>query len=381
MTGKVIIGGWRHVTHVRRRRMEDEAVVNGCSGVRVSSPASRQVWEQLLVEDSAATTYQTAVWLDCICRVEAYQDASRLFELPHGRQLVLPMVRRSWLPRALAVEASLPGFWGTGGLVAAGSVCATDVAAVWPYLIAGSPGLVRLKPSYLTAAAWNAVQPPAGVIISSVQTHVLDLEGGFERVWKERFKSETRSGARKAERTHLDVEFDTTGRLIPAFYDLYLNWIARRAQERNLPAWVMQRRASSQESLRKFQVVSEALGDRCRTWIARLDGELVAALIMLIHGTHAIYWRGYSARELAARTRANVLLQRLAIEDACAAGCRWYNMGQSGGVASLEQFKARFGARPRQSPQYIFGRSPVIRVQRWQGEFRRRAQRLLERLK
>lgn len=357
--------------------MKGEAVTNDDSGVRVSSPAPRQVWEQLLVEDPAATAYQTPAWLDCICRVEAYQDASRLFELPDGRRLVLPMVRRSGRPRALAVETSLPAFWGAGGLVAAGSVQATDIAAVWPHLIAGSPGLVRLQPGHLTAAAWNAVEPPAGVAIGSGQTHVLDLEGGFERVWNERFKSETRSGARKAQRAGLDVEFDTTGRLIPAFYDLYLSWIARRARERKLPVWFMQRRASSQESLNKYQAVAEALGDRCRTWVARLDGEPVAGLIMLVHGTHAFYWRGCSARELATRTRANVLLQRLAIEDACTAGCRWYNMGQSGGVASLEQFKTRFGARPEQFPQYTFGRPAIIKLQRWQSELSRRAKRLL----
>jgi hypothetical protein len=352
--------------------MKDEAVATSGSGVRVSSPASRAVWEQLLAEDPAATTYQTAAWLDCICKVEAYQDTSRLFELPDGRQLVLPMVRRSWRPGALGVEASLPPFWGTGGLVAAGSVRATDIAAVWPHMIAGSPGLVRLQPSYLTAAAWNAVQPPPGVNIASGRTHVLDLEGGFERVWNKRFKSETRSSVRKAERANLDVEFDTTGRLIPAFYDLYLDWTARRARARNLPAWAMRRRASSQESLRKFQAVSQVFGDRCRTWVAGLDNEPVAGLIMLVHGAHAFYWRGYSAREPASRTRANVLLQRLAIEDACTAGCRWYNMGQSGGVASLEQFKARFGAEPWQSPQYTFGRSPIVRVRRWQGELTQR---------
>jgi hypothetical protein len=274
---------------------------------------------------------------------------------------------------------SLPAFWGNGGLVAAGSPRATDVAAVWPQLIAGSHGLMRLQPGHLTAGAWNAIQPPAGVTIGSGRTHVLDLEGGYERVWKERFKSETRSGARKAERAGLDVEFDATGRLIPAFYDMYMGWIARRARERSLPGWIMQRHARNQESLRKYQAVAEALGDRCRTWIARLDGEPVAGLIMLVHRDHAFYWRGCSSREQASRTRANVLLQRLAIEEACAAGCRWYNMGQSGGVASLEHFKTRFGARPQLAPQYTFGRPPIIRMQRWQGEFNRRVTHLLAR--
>jgi hypothetical protein len=54
------------------------------------------------------------------------------------------------------------------------------------------------------------------------------------------------------------VEFDTTGRLVPAVYELYLNWTGRRARERNLPV------ASRQESLHKYQVVAEAFGDRCR---------------------------------------------------------------------------------------------------------------------
>jgi hypothetical protein len=336
------------------------------------------VWKQLLAEDPTATVYQTPEWLDCICRVEAYHDASRLFELPDGRQLVLPMVGRSWRPRALTVEASLPTFWGAGGLVAAGSVRATDIAAVWPHLIAGSPALMRVQAGYMTAQAWSAVQPPTGVVIGSSQSHVLDLEGGFERVWSKRFKSEVRTSVRKAERIGVDVEFDTGGRLIPAVYDAYLNWVAQRARERRLPAWAMVRRASRQESLRKYQAVAEAHGDRCRVWVARLDGEFVAGLIMLVHGAHAFYWRGYSAREPAARTRGNVLLQRLAIEDACAAGCRWYNMGQSGGVASLEQFKARFGARPQLSPQYTFGRPSAMGLQRWQGQLGRGAKRLLD---
>jgi lipid II:glycine glycyltransferase (peptidoglycan interpeptide bridge formation enzyme) len=289
------------------------------------------------------------------------------------------MVRRPGRPRALTVETSLPAFWGAGGLVAAGSVRPTDVAAAWPHLIARSPGLLRLQPGHLAAAAWNAVEAPAGVTIGSGHTHVLDLEGGFEHVWNKRFKSETRSGVRKAQRAGLDVEFDTTGRLVPDFYQLFLDWTARRARERKLPVWVMQRRASSQESLAKYRAVAEALEDRCRIWLARLDGEPVAGLIMLVHGAHAFYWRGCSARELATRTRANVLLQQLAIEDACAAGCRWYNMGQSGGVASLEQFKIRFGARPEQFPQYTFGRPPMIKLQQWQSELSRRANLLLAR--
>jgi hypothetical protein len=37
----------------------------------------------------------------------------------------------------------------------------------------------------------------------------------------------------------------------------------------------MRRRASRQESMRKYHVVAEAFGRGCRTWVARLDGEPV----------------------------------------------------------------------------------------------------------
>jgi hypothetical protein len=347
--------------------------------LQVTSPAPRQVWQDLLTADPASVASQTPAWLDCICAVGGYEDASRLYETVGGRQLVLPMVRRRWLPRALTVEASLPAYWGTGGLLAAGSVRAEDVAAVWPYIVAPPTVRLRLRPNFLTAGAWNAVLPPFGVVVTPQTVHVLDLEGGFERVWRDRFNTKTRGGIRKAERAGLDVEFDASGQLLGAFYELYLSWTARRAQEQGLPPWLSQRRASLREPMRKYQAVAQAFGDRCRTWVARWDGKPVAAVVTLIHGAHAFYWRGYSDKDLAAPVRANDLLQRLAIEDACRAGCRYYSMGESGGVASLIEFKSRFGARPQQFPQYDFARVALAAAEHWPGALERAATRLVVR--
>jgi hypothetical protein len=57
-------------------------------------------------------------------------------------------------------------------------------------------------------------------------------------------------------------------------------------------------------------------------------------------------------RALAGPTRANYLLHSLAIEEACAARCRAYHMGESGESSSLAQFKSRFGARPHAYAEY-----------------------------
>ena len=44
---------------------------------------------------------------------------------------------------------------------------------------------------------------------------------------------------------------------------------------------------------------------------------------------------------------ANVLTQATCLADACRSGCRYFDLGQSGGVASLQQYKNSFGATPR----------------------------------
>jgi len=99
----------------------------------VTSPAPRDAWTAVLKASPEALAYQTPAWLDCICALSGkYQDVSRLYLTTDGRRLVLPMVRRAQpaVPKALVPEASLPYFWGTGGLLAEGIVGAADVAAV-----------------------------------------------------------------------------------------------------------------------------------------------------------------------------------------------------------------------------------------------------------
>jgi hypothetical protein len=69
-------------------------------------------------------------------------------------------------------------------------------------------------------------------------------------------------------------------------------------------------------------------------------------------------------KELAGPTRANYLLHRLAIEEACDADCFYYDMGESGASDSLARFKTRFGARPQPYAEYHLERLPITAVDR-----------------
>jgi hypothetical protein len=142
------------------------------------------------------------------------------------------------------------------------------------------------------------------------------------------------------------------------FYALWERSLARWAAQQHEPVWLARRRGHHRDPYAKLERIARTLGDACRVWVAWHDGEPAAALIVL-QGTNAHYTRGAMDKDLAGPTRANYLLHRLAIEDACAAGCRRYHMGESGRSASLAQFKTRFGARPHPYAEYRLERVPL----------------------
>lgn len=328
----------------------------------VASPAPRDVWYELLQSDSNALVFQTPTWLDCICAVGGYEDASRLYESTRGSKLVLPMVRRKNLPQPLTIQASFPNAWGMGGLISTQPIQVEEVAAVFSDLVTQSMLRTSLRPNPLTGDLWAAAQPAKAIAVPRL-AHVLDLEGGFGQVWTKRFTGTARTAIRKAEQSGLVVECDTSGRLVPVFYDLFNRSLDRWGEKQHEPLMLTRWRGHRRDPLQKFQVIAKVLGEACRIWVAWYNGR-PASTILVLQGANASYTRGAMDKELASPTRANYLLHKLAIEDACRAGCRYYHMGESGSSASLSQFKTRFGAQPYPYAEFHLERFPITTVDR-----------------
>jgi hypothetical protein len=324
--------------------------------VAVTTPAPPAEWHEVHDSDPQSLVSQTPEWIATLCRDGRYEDASRLYELADGRRTVLPMVRRRRLPRSCAIEASLPPACGIGGLVAPGGARRSDIAAIFPELASRQGLRTSLTPSPLQGEAWAAARPPRCAAIPRL-AHVLELENDFDRVWKHSFTGTARTAVRKAERAGLTVRRDVTGELVPVFYELFELSLARWADQQHEPEWLARWRGRRRDPIEKFQAIA-SLGDACRIWVAFKD-ERPAASILVLQGRNAHYTRGAMDKELAGPTRANYLLHSLAIEEACAAGCRYYHMGETGGSESLAQFKTRFGARPWRSFQYHLERLPL----------------------
>jgi hypothetical protein len=219
-----------------------------------------------------------------------------------------------------------------------------------------------VRPNPLDAETWSAARPDGAVVVPRL-AHVLSLEGGFDVVWKDRFAGTARTAVRKAERSGLTVECDTSGSLVPVLYELFERSLERWGRQQHEPRALARWRGRRRDPVRKFELMARTLGEACRIWVA-WKGERAAAAILVLQGANAHYTRGAMDKDLAGPTRANYLLHRLAIEDACTAGCRHYHMGETGTSASLAQFKSRFGATPYPYAEYHLERLPITAFDR-----------------
>lgn len=332
--------------------------------VTVGAAVPRGVWAELHRADAQALPTQTPEWLDCLVETGGYRDASRLYEMPDGRRALLPLVRRTYPTGGSTVLQSLPKSWGYGGLIAPDGVAPDLVSAVFDDLSATAALRVHLRPNPLQAAAWAAAAAGrTGLTVVPARTHILDLDGGFEHVWHSRFKAATRTAVRRAERAGVTVDTDTTGRLVPVFYDLLRRSFDRWARQQHEPVRLARFRGRHRDPAVKFATIAAHLGSRCRVSVAWFDGRPVAAILVLRCAANAHYTRG-AMDESHSFPTANRLLHSVAIEDACRSGCRAYHMGESGGSTGLAQFKGYFGAQPYDYSEYWLERVPVYRADR-----------------
>lgn len=337
---------------------------------------SRENWEAIVRTDVNVNILQTPIWCDCICRSEGLEDVTRSYESSDGRLIVLPLVRGRRFPMQLEAQSSWPGPWGSCGLLATeGVIVANDVIQIIKDLQACNALRTSVPVPRMTDAQLWETLVPADVIRESRKTHVLDLSGGFENVWKKRFAGTVRTATRKAERLGITVESDTTGRLLPVFDALYRMSVDRWAKARHHPLTIARLLASRREPFRKFRTVADLLSEACEVHIAWLGGKPLAGTIVLTHGVVATYWRGAMDIERAAGTGANELLHRVAIEIACRRGCLQYDMQRSASQG-LGRFKSKFGAHPTNFLEYRFENIPVTVLERRARVFAKRMLRM-----
>jgi hypothetical protein len=246
-----------------------------------------------------------------------------------------------------------------GGLVSPDPLQAADVAAAVFDVQQLEPLVARFLPNPLQGEIWDPPSPAPAIVLPRY-SHVIDLEGGFDKVWSERYRRTARRTIGKASDA-LDIERDTSGRLIPVYRELFRRSVERWAERSHEPRWLARIRESREDPSGKLEYLAERLGDQMVTWVASYQGEPAAADIIL-RGNSYFAWRGAMHEELGPSTHAAYLLQNLSIKEACEAGARHYYLGESGESAGLALFKERFGGIGHRYSEIRMERLPYTRA-------------------
>jgi hypothetical protein len=319
----------------------------------------------LLSSDQNALVSQSLPWRDALFASGRYRDMSLLYEFPSGRQVVLPMAQHRHQPSWAARLASWPRGWEVGGPITyGGHVSPAEAAAVLADVADRNALATVIKLRHDADRGWLSEARQFGIEKSSCW--VLDLAGGFDQVWQHKFRGTARTAIRKAERSGLDIEVDRSGRLLHIVHDLYEKSIARWAAMQQAPSWLTRWRMTRDcpTSPDRLALVAHHFGKDCVTWVARSKGQPVAAITVLKSGAYAKYWRGAMDKELATPVRANEFLHRLAIEEACQNGYRFYDMGGAQLGSSLAGFKEKLGTTLQSTYLLRTERPPVHAARR-----------------
>lgn len=306
----------------------------------VVSPPSSSEWRQIFYSDTSATPFQSAEWMAAIEQTGRYSNASRLYQTTNGRILVPLAVKASVFGKRSA--SSMPHGFGAGGCISDHPISQGDIQEILNDIRDLKVRALSIRPNPVQIDNWPAEQN--GWSATPRVSHVIDLAGGYDQVWKERIRGTKRNRIRKARKAGLKVEKGNNPALVNKYYSIYLRWSEVRAKRRNLPLQLIRFLALRREPKWKFENVAEVMGSRLQVYVASIDETPVAGTVFLIMGKSAVYWRGASDPELLAKYPGNDLLQNEMIFDACQAGCSTYHMGESGGVESLMRFKSDFGA-------------------------------------
>jgi Acetyltransferase (GNAT) domain len=326
--------------------------------MQVITPAPRDTWRSVLADDSHALPEHAPEWVDALCRVGPYADASRLYSFADGRRFVLPLVRRTGVAGLGRWLMSYPPSWGMGGLVGGGAD-GDVIRAVLTDLKSTRSQRVSIRPDPRRFALWSTEVNDSDTLLKR-RAHVIDLTGGAEAVLR-RMRSSARQGVRVAERSGVRVEVDRGGELLDQYYRLYLRSVDRWAEHQHEPGALAQWRARRRDPLNKLRTISECLGKAFVLTIAYVDDQPVYGSITLL-GQTAHYTRGAMDIALVGKTRAGDLAQWTALQLACDEGCTAFHMGESGQSDSLARYKEKFGAQPVDYSEIRLERLPYSRV-------------------
>lgn len=175
-----------------------------------------------------------------------------------------------------------------------------------------------------------------------VPSAVLDLEGGPEAV-AARFRKSKRNERNRGLRRGCEVTVTADGDDLAAWHVLHRE-ACRRWGTVPLPLELLV------DLLRRAPAAD---GGGAFFTCVKCDGRVVGGHLNLHRGDWVTAWSGVTDPALARTHFPSTLAVWGDVEESCRRGARWLDLGSSGGIASLDEFKRTLGAVTRDRGWYL----------------------------
>jgi len=279
-------------------------------------------FDELALRSPDATFYHTTVWLESL---------SRAFPAMGFRCLVAKSRSEivGYLPFFELKKGPLVAVWslpfGTyGGPVARGD------DEVRRSLIEAYAGLKKVRAVHEIGLVDFSNRVETGVFdVEETSTHLVDLAGGFERIWEGVFEKSKRRQTRKAMKEGLTVAETRSAGDVSMYYDIYAG---------RVDAW----RERFRYPRRLFADLVAGGAGNVRLFLARRGDDLLGGHLNFYFKESVVAWNGV-VRDTADGTQASTLLYAECLRHACENGYRAYNLGSSLGKRSLVDYKESLG--------------------------------------
>jgi lipid II:glycine glycyltransferase (peptidoglycan interpeptide bridge formation enzyme) len=301
---------------------------------------STQVWNKVAQESSYATFFHTPAWARIVTETfPSFFIATQAFELDDGEIAIFPLVASKERNRFfLWFESVYLGSY--GGPIANRALTPNEMQEIFRLLFS-----YRVANLHLIENPFASHQYPDYLKSSTQFTHLLKL-GDIENVTKT-IEKDRRRQIRKAEEAGLSVTIAENESDILEYYKVYEDTLKRWGDKTLV-------RYSQDLFLNLFHHGSQSV----RFWLCKLNDKLISGKIRFYHNNTIISWHGASLESFK-NYHPDPFLVYEVIKDGCIHGYQFLDMGPSGNLKGVENFKDEFGAEKLFFKSFEWGSNPT----------------------
>lgn len=319
---------------------------------------SENFWNEVISKADYATFFHTPTWAQIVAdNFPEYEIATRGFVLEDSSRAILPMLSKRVGARGFfkSYNSMVPGVY--GGVVAERPLSKEELSTIYGSLINMSTNQV-----IIWGNPYSEYNSLSGCEYRPCFTHVIDLEQGFESIWRN-YRKGARSNANKARKKGVQINIATTPDEYKEYYAVYEDSLKRWGDNATSSYPFSLFQSVFQRASKNGMLAQKSLPMRrgLKLWIARLDEKIIAGALVFYCNQHAVYWHGASLSDYF-KYGANNLLQTEIIKHAYESGYKYYDFNPSGGHEGVVKFKESFGAEKLEFNSYVWNSGKAYKI-------------------